>query len=139
MTNKQAVILAAWITFFAAGTASAGDLGRQWAQANGLSNTEKQWFRDQLVPGGAARGASCCSDADGTYAEEEIRNGRYWTRFQYKKWDATISNYVDVSSDWMEVPPEVVLSTNHHGAPVVWWWIPGGKLVIRCYAPGSGA
>jgi hypothetical protein len=116
-----------------------GDLGRQWAQANGLSDTEKQWFSDQLVPGGAAKGASCCNEADGTYAEEEIRGGRYWTNFQYKKWDASASKYVDASSSWMEVPPETVLPTNHHGAPVVWWWIVGGKLAIRCYAPGSGA
>ena len=122
-----------------AGKSSGGALGERWAAEQGLSDQEKQWFRRQVVPDGAAKGGTCCSEADGTYAEEDIRDGHYWTKFTYKKWNYGISGYVDAQSDWMPVPDEVILSENHHGAPVVWWWIPNGQDVkIRCYARGAG-
>lgn len=91
----------------------------------------RQWFRSQVSP---ATGISCCSEADGEFAEEDIRYddngvGHYWTR-----WSAHPA--------WMEVPDSVVIRTpNTWGRPVVWW----GKdnisniYFIRCYAVGSGA
>ena len=117
---------------------NAGPIGRQWAQENGISDEEKHWFSNQYVPGGPAKGALCCSIADGTYAEEDIRNGHYWARFMYKKWDIPSQQMVDADSGWMPVPDEVILSTNHHGAPVVWWQMVGATLTIRCYAIGAG-
>lgn len=108
----------------------------QYAQ---VDPAQRKWFQDQLVPGGPAKGSSCCNEADGATAEEEIRGDHYWVRFTYKKWDSATSTYEDADSDWMEVPDEVILDTNHNGAPIVWWWMAGGnKLLIRCYARGSG-
>ena len=133
------ILMAIGVAMLVSSSAIAGDYGRQWAQAQGLSDQEKQWFRQQVVPGGGAKGTSCCSAADGVYAEEDIRDGHYWTRFQYRKWDYAMSRDVEANSGWMPVPDEVIIPDNHHGAPVVWWWIPDGKQVkIRCYARGAG-
>jgi hypothetical protein len=30
------------------------------------------------------------------------------------------------------------VGANRNGAPVAWWYFQGGKLQIRCYAPGGG-
>ena len=44
------------------------------------------------------RPAACvATEADGTYAEEDIRNGVYWTRFELTK------------GDWIPVPADVVI------------------------------
>ena len=55
----------------------------QYAQ---LDPAISQWFKDQQVPG---KGYPCCSDADGTKAEEDIRDGHLWTRFSYTSYDYT--------------------------------------------------
>jgi hypothetical protein len=82
----------------------------------------RQWFRAQKSP---RTGALCCNEADGVYAEEDIRNGHYWTRWP--------------GQDWRPVPDEVVIQAgNPHGAPVVWWYVERGETKIRCYAPGGG-
>ena len=90
-----------------------------------------QWFRSQTSP---KTGIHCCSEADGTYAEEDIRDGHYWTRFPQS------------NGEWMQVPDDVVIKDpNRNGAPVVWWYYDfasgnGQRAVkIRCYAVGSGA
>lgn len=91
----------------------------------------RQWFRDQKSP---ATGISCCSEADGEFAEEDIRYdgngvGHYWTR-----WSA--------HPQWIEVPDGVVIrAPNKWGRPTVWGRKDqlNGTYVIRCYAPGSGA
>jgi len=86
----------------------------------------RQWFQNQHSP---ATGINCCSEADGVYAQEDIREGHYWTRFDAHGRD----------SGWMQVNDEVVIhDPNRNGAPVVWWWTDGYELKIRCYAPGSG-
>ena len=89
----------------------------------------QQWFRSQKIPGTTD---SCCNEADGTYAEEEIRGAQYWTRF-------VTSGGVRV--DWMPVPPDRVINPNINGSPVVWYYWdtgPSNKVQIRCYAPGGG-
>jgi hypothetical protein len=91
----------------------------------------RRWFRDQISP---ATGIVCCSEADGEFAEEDIRYdesgiGHYWTR-----WSA--------HPEWMQVPDSVVIGTpNKWGRPVVWWGQDSvsGNFFIRCYAVGSGA
>lgn len=99
----------------------------QYAQVDPAT---REWFRSQRVPGGERVGQSCCSEADGTTAEEDIRGDHYWIRFQAR----------GIDSGWMQVPDEVVIhEPNRHGAPVVWWFYNNGKPAIRCYAPGSGA
>lgn len=99
------------------------------------SPAEREWFRSQRNP---QSGISCCSEADGTYAEEDLREGAYWTRFEYKRRDGTNLEY-PVRSEWMKVPPEVVIhDANRHGAPTVWWYYLNGQVGIRCYAPGAG-
>lgn len=90
-----------------------------------------EWFKSQTVPGGPNKGARCCNERDGTYAEEDIRDGVYWTRFEQTK------------GAWIPVPPDVVIhDPNRNGAPVVWWYYesgPNGEVPkVKCYAPGAG-
>ena len=91
----------------------------------------RQWFRNQLSP---KTGGNCCNEADGVYAEEDIRGEHYWTRFPQS------------NGEWMQVPEDVVIKDpNRNGAPVVWWYFERNpvsrerELKIRCYAVGGGA
>src|SRR5258708_39771303 len=52
----------------------------QYAQ---YSPEERRWFRNQTSP---ATGGNCCNEADGVYAEEDIRQGHYWTNFHFRPW-----------------------------------------------------
>lgn len=104
--------------------ATARDNG-QWAQS---SPALRNWFKSQKSP---ATGAYCCDESDGTFAEEDIREGAYWTRCP--------TDSKCPIKDWMPVPAEVVIhDPNRNGAPVVWWLFQDGKPQIRCYAPGGG-
>jgi hypothetical protein len=97
-------------------------LARDNGQYEGASPDVRAWFRSQKSP---KTGMLCCGEADGIYAEEDIREGQYWTR-----WGA---------HDWQPVPQDVVIhNPNRHGAPVVWWYVDKGETRIRCYAPGGG-
>lgn len=97
-------------------------LARDNGQYESVSPEVRAWFRAQKSP---KTGALCCSEADGIYAEEQIRYGQYWTRWP--------------GHDWQPVPEEVVIHNgNPHGAPVVWWYLEKGETKIRCYAPGGG-
>jgi hypothetical protein len=135
-------VAVAFLMFVAGSSGLARELyPGQYAQ---MDPTVRQWFRSQRVPGGARKGGSCCSEADGVYAEEDIRadadgTSHYWVRFEAR------SRVVD----WMKVPDEVVIhDPNRNGAPVVWWGaneyyndgVPpaGAHIIIFCYAPGAG-
>jgi hypothetical protein len=99
-------------------------LARDNGQYNNVSREIRQWFRNQKIPNTRLL---CCDEADGTYAEEDIRNGVYWTRFG------------QTEGQWIPVPEDVVIKgPNLTGAPVVWWFFLDGGLYIRCYAPGGG-
>ena len=95
-----------------------------------------QWFDEQKVPGD---GHSCCSLADGTRAEEEIRGEKIFTRFYYFHYVSQLGRAVEDASDWMEVPNEAIIrdgKPNPVGAPVVWYEIKGSQseiVKIRCY------
>jgi hypothetical protein len=90
----------------------------------------KKWFNEQVSP---KTGVHCCSTSDGTYAEEEIRDGHYWTRFTTHR----IGN-PDMDSGWMQVPDDTVLtSPNRNGAAVVWYYYENYVLKIRCFAAGA--
>jgi hypothetical protein len=109
----------------------------EYAQMNPL---EQQWWKDQHNP---TTKINCCSNADGTYAEEDIRDGHYWTKFKYRV-SGDSGAEVEKTSDWMEVPTDTILDTtpNIHGAPAVWWGVnypTGGTPTpfIRCFAPGA--
>jgi hypothetical protein len=92
----------------------------------------RQWFRDQKEP---KTGNSCCNEADGGQAQEEIRNGRYWASWCIV--GNSKAGTCERSSGWIEVPEDVVIhGPNMAGHPVVWSYISGGKYVIRCFAPG---
>jgi hypothetical protein len=106
----------------------------QYAQ---IDAQDRAWFRAQKSP---QTGNSCCNEADGTYAEEDIREGHYWTRFMMHRITYPPAQEKDVPVDWMQVPDEVVIKQpNRHGAPTVWWYIDGQtqKVMIRCYAVGA--
>ncbi len=114
-------------------TALSHDHG-QWAQADPWL---RDWFRSQKIPG---TNQTCCNEADGVYAEEDIRDNEYWTRFK-----PCAPNINCAVTDWMRVPPHVVIrGPNQSGAPVAWYVIswhgnpPVRTVTIRCFAPGSG-
>lgn len=95
------------------------------------SPEEREWFRSQRNP---QTGSLCCSEADGTYAEEDIRGNEYWTRFEFRR----SAGAEPERTGWVKVPPECVIhNPNRHGAPTVWWYW-NGEPGIRCYAPGAG-
>ena len=60
-------------------------LARDNGQWKDIDPKVRQWFREQKSP---QTGGYCCNESDGTYAEEEIREGHYWTRFEQSngKW-----------------------------------------------------
>lgn len=96
----------------------------------------RKWFRSQENP---TTHMNCCSEADGVYAQDDIRDGHYWTRFTAKIFSG------DLDSGWMQVPDDTVIhDPNRNGAPVVWWKVESTdsdgtiKLGIRCFAPGAG-
>lgn len=93
-----------------------------------MTPAQRDWFGRQTIPKGAPNeGGSCCSVADGEYAEEDIRDGHYWAR-----WPAG-------GDKWYLVPDEVVINApNRNGAAAVWWGgaSDNGTIYIRCYAPG---
>lgn len=102
------------------------------------SPDERRWFRNQQVPAGPAKGNSCCSDADGTYALEDIRDGHYWTRYHYRLYGEA-GFLTEGETDWVPVPDDAVIhAPNRHGAPAVWYRFENGQPLIRCYAPGAG-
>lgn len=95
----------------------------------------RYWFRNQTSP---KNGQNCCSEADGIFAEEDIRKGHYWTRFTARRQDGS-----EMDSGWLQVPDDVVIhDPNRNGAPVAWYFYEYvGELVqlrIRCFAPGGG-
>lgn len=111
-----------------------------------LDPEEQQWFSQQYIPRGEHKGGSCCSLADGTYAQEDIRydekgEGHYWTRFHYGRYNY-LQQWKDIGeSDWMQVPDDAVINDkpNRHGSPAVWYYFDNqDKVMIRCYAPGVG-
>ncbi len=100
-------------------------------QYKDVTKDVQEWFRSQRNP---KSGAHCCTEADGVYAEEDIRNDRYWVRF-----DACNLSTGCTKTGWIPVPPDAVIyDANRNGAPVVWWYIEGGQYRVRCYAPGAG-
>jgi hypothetical protein len=100
----------------------------QWAQS---PPAIRKWFQDQRVPNGPEAGKSCCNTSDGNYAEEDIRDGNYWTR-------CPVDSPCPIK-EWMLVPAGAVIhDPNRNGAPVVWWFYEQGLPKIRCYAPGGG-
>src|SRR5262245_52875553 len=85
----------------------------------------QEWFRSQRSP---RNGAQCCTEADGVYAEEDIRNDRYWVRFK-----PCLAWLSCAATDWTPVPPDAVIhDPNRNGAPVVWWYMEGSQYKIRC-------
>jgi hypothetical protein len=99
-------------------------LARDNGQYSNVTPEIRQWFRDQKLPDSVFR---CCDEADATYAEEDIRNGVYWTRF-----GQTEGQWISSSCGGGDKGPNLT------GAPVVWWYNLDGGLYIRCYAPRGG-
>ncbi len=126
------LIVAGALCLSAVGAAGRELYPGQYAQ---VDPAERAWFSDQKVPG---THSSCCSQADGVTAEEDIRDGHYWARFVYQQWQNDKHMYLQKDSGWMQVPDAAILDTNHQGAPIVWWYIPADQVMIRCYARGTG-
>lgn len=112
-----------------------------FARNNGQYAQNNPWWQDQLAP---MTKQPCCSQADGVYAEEDIRKGddggsHYWVR-----WVIVNPGKADIEIPWMQVPDDVIIynSKSPQGHPVVWWSATEslGKQIfkIRCFVPGVG-
>ena len=100
--------------------------GGRWAQSDPAT---REWFRSQKVPAGPHAGTSCCSEADGVYAEEDIEDGQYVVTFE--------AHGRQVKR--MRVPEDrVIREPNRHGRAVVWFWFENAEPRIRCFIPGGG-
>ena len=103
----------------------------QYAQ---VDPAQRRWFREQISP---KTGGNCCSEADGTFAEEDIRNGHYWVKFTARNYQSGL----EFSVPWMQVPDDVVIKKpNYNGSPVVWYGLDteAEAWIIRCFIPGAG-
>jgi hypothetical protein len=97
-------------------------LARDDGRFNHLPVDLRDWFRAQKSP---MTGEHCCDEADGTYVEEDIREGHYWVRW------STVGK-------WQRVPDEVIIhGPNRVGLPVVWWYYDHLGVRIRCFVPGG--
>jgi hypothetical protein len=109
----------------------------------------QEWFRSQKIPGTEG---PCCSQADGVQGEQDVRNGKYWTRFiiEYRAYDCTRTTEggcVDkgIKTEqigWIPVPDNVVIrsSKNPYLNPIIWWYREEGtpnSVHIRCYVPAA--
>jgi hypothetical protein len=109
----------------------------------------QEWFRTQKIPGTEA---TCCSEADGVYGEQDVRNGHYWTRFviEYHVYDCSGGNpggcfdkgIKREKIDWVPVPDNVVIhnSKNPYLNPIIWWYRDEGTpngVRIKCYVPAA--
>ena len=106
----------------AAGILICPALARDDGRFNHLPVDLRDWFRSQKSP---MTGEHCCDEADGTYVEEDIREGHYWVRWS-TVWQ------------WQRVPDEVIIhGPNRVGLPVVWWHYDHKGVRIRCFVPGG--
>ena len=82
----------------------------------------RTWFKSVK----SQHGVPCCDIADGRRTEFDIRQNEYW---------------VPINGGWMPVPPEAVLKDvgNPVGDAVVWYSSFNGRVLIRCFVPGSAA
>lgn len=105
----------------------ARDLDGQWAQ----DPAKHAWF-DQLRSGKGL----CCSFADGVSIENVD-----WDTDGPKDEQGNATYRVRIKGEWINVPPEaVVTEPNKYGQAVVWPYQGGdGKTQIRCFIPGAGA
>src|SRR5262245_28110907 len=103
----------------------------------------QEWFRSQKIPGTQA---TCCSQSDGVQGEQDVRSGKYWTRFviEYHVYDCTRANeggcldkgIKHEQVDWVPVPDNVVIhnSKNPYLNPVIWWHRDESNGIrIKCY------
>lgn len=135
--------------------AHARDFG-QYAQADPAIS---EWFNAQRNP---TTKVPCCSTADGTRAQEEIRCAiptaahspsvecHRWTRFVaathvYNVESGASESGDDIDSGWMQVPDDTIIydGGNPNGAAIVWYYFSGpdtlANLRIRCFKPGPDA
>jgi hypothetical protein len=111
-----------WRVVLAAGILICPALARDDGRFNQLPVDLRAWFRSQKSP---VTGEYCCDEADGTYVEEDIREGHYWVRWS-TVWQ------------WQRVPDEVIINgPNRVGLPVVWWHYDHRGVSIRCFVPGG--
>jgi hypothetical protein len=88
---------------------------------------KRKWYRNQTSPSGY----NCCSEADGTDVDEDIRDGEYWVR-----WDKSVAIHPETSG-WMKVPAAVIIPGPNRYGPIVWWaYSEDAGLSIRCYSRG---
>lgn len=133
------VILAILTTLVLATTVYGRDVMGEFAQ---YTDHERKWLRDQKIPNTNDR---CCSEADGTKAQEDMKDGQYLVSFTACKYpydEDTETQSVDPEcreTGWIVVPAAAVIKgPNEFGRPVVWWYGELNAIQVRCFIPGGG-
>ena len=88
----------------------------------GSDPTIREWFRTQRAPNSRI---PCCDIADGRTTDYKQKDDGYWVPDPLSP------------SDWMHVPPDVVIrnTVNPIGEAIIWFM--GDKKSIRCFIPTS--
>ncbi|KWV52965.1 hypothetical protein AS156_09270 [Bradyrhizobium macuxiense] len=108
------------------GTVGAISLGAMSVQAHDdgryANSPLKAWF-DGLQSKG---GGPCCSNADGQALSDV-------------DWDTKDGHYrVHLQGEWIDVPNDTVITEpNRAGRTMVWPYYLNGRLVVRCFLPGT--
>jgi hypothetical protein len=114
--SSRMFALAAAAAVIGAPLAEARDDGRY------ANSPLKGWFESLHSKGGGP----CCADADGTALEEvdwDTKDGHYRVRLQ---------------GEWIDVPADTVITEpNRAGRTIVWPYYINGRVLIRCFMPGS--
>ncbi len=110
------LVTGGFLLFLSASVGHARDNG-QYAQSN-----LKSWF-DQLK---SRKGSLCCTNADGRVVVES-------------DWDTEGGHYrVRLDGMWLVVPDNaVVIEPNRAGTAIVWPYMDGLTVKIRCFIPGA--
>jgi hypothetical protein len=116
------IIVVTALAYFA--TSGAG-LAR-WIKAEGAKEDPpeiRRWIEGLTDK----QGRSCCASADG-YRPSEV------------EYDTEHNHYTAlVNGRWIDIPNEAVLTVpNKKGIALLWYYMSGNTVVVRCFLPGSG-
>lgn len=129
-------LIAAWalLSFWPLHPAHAHDRDGHWAALSAAGKAPSAEWWNAL---GSGKGL-CCSFADGQCVEDVDWDTQ---RSAAAGDDGEIHYRVRLNGQWIDVPPDaVVTEPNKFGPAVVWPYQDGdGVTQIRCFLPGAGA
>jgi hypothetical protein len=97
----------------------------------------KPWF-DQL----ASKRGLCCSFADGLALKDidwDTKDGHFRVRIAAGSVEGYAGKKEPQQDEWIVVPDDsVITEPNRFGQAVVWPFVNGDEIAIRCFMPGAG-